>query len=120
MNIVFNSSPLIFLSRLNVLSQFLNSEDSFYLPQAVADEINTKQDEPSSIVQQLINQGLLRVRETQLIALASSLKKRLGKGESDAIALGIELRMRHLKHHLFVSNLICRSVIRLDHGQDGE
>lgn len=91
MKIVFNSSPLIVLSRLNFLSQFLNSDDDFYLPQSVAEEINAKQDESNAIVQQSITQGLLQVQATQLITLTSSLRQRLGKGEAEAIALSIEI-----------------------------
>ena len=44
MKIVFNSSPLIFLSQLGFLEKFLDSNDNFYLPATVQQEINAKQD----------------------------------------------------------------------------
>ena len=44
MKIVFNSSPLLFLSRLGFLEKFLDSDDNFYLPVTVQQEINAKQD----------------------------------------------------------------------------
>jgi hypothetical protein len=44
MKIVFNSSPLIFLSQLGFLEKFLYSNDNFYLPATVQQEINAKQD----------------------------------------------------------------------------
>ncbi|MEH1837625.1 MAG: hypothetical protein V7L20_02390 [Nostoc sp.] len=39
----------------------------------------------------LINVGKLEVRTSSLITLLNSLNQRLGKGESEAIALGIQL-----------------------------
>jgi len=89
---VFNSSPLIFLARLNFLETFVDSSDEFYLPEAVNDEIKAKQDESSEYNQRLINHNRIEVRVTNLVSLASSLNARLGKGEAEAIALGTELQ----------------------------
>jgi predicted nucleic acid-binding protein len=91
MQIILNSSPLIFLSRLNYLNQFVESPDNFYIPQSVADEIKAKSDPSSQTVQVLINSGNLQIRASKLITLVNSLNQRLGKGESEAIALAIEL-----------------------------
>ncbi|BBD62579.1 hypothetical protein NIES2109_54250 [Nostoc sp. HK-01] len=91
MQIVLNSSPLIFLSKLNYLHQLLESPDDFYIPQSVADEIKAKSDPSSQTVQALINSGNLQVRASKLITIVNSLNHRLGKGESEAIALAIEL-----------------------------
>ena len=57
MQIVLNSSPLIFLAKLGYLNQFVESPDNFYSPQSVADEIGAKLDPASQIVQTLINSG---------------------------------------------------------------
>jgi predicted nucleic acid-binding protein len=91
MQIIINSSPLIFLSKLNYLNLFVESPDDFYIPQSVADEIKAKSDPSSQTVQALINAGNLQIRASNLITLVNSLNQRLGKGESEAIALGIEL-----------------------------
>ncbi|QLE58391.1 DUF3368 domain-containing protein [Nostoc sp. TCL26-01] len=91
MQIVINSSPLIFLSKLNYLNLFVESPDDFYIPQSVADEIKAKSDPSSQTVQALINFGSLQVRASKLITLVNSLNQRLGKGKSEAIALAIEL-----------------------------
>lgn len=96
MQIVLNSSPLIFLSKLNYLNQFVESSDDFYIPQSVADEIKAKSDSSSQTVQVLINSGNLQVRSSKLITLVNSLNQRLGKGESEAIALAIELNTDYL------------------------
>jgi len=90
--IVFNSSPLIFLARLNVLEIFINASDEFYLPEFVIEEIKAKQDEASEYIQHLIDDNKIEVRATNLISLASSLNARLGKGESEVIALCTELQ----------------------------
>lgn len=96
MQIVLNSSPLIFLAKLGYLNQFVESPDNFYSPQSVADEIGAKLDPASQIVQTLINSGNLQVRASNFTSLANSLNKRLGKGESEAIALGIELKSDYI------------------------
>lgn len=91
-NIVLNSSPLIFLARLEVLDKLAEYPDNFYLPKSVADEIEVKQDQPRAYIASLIDSGQIEVREVTLVSLATSLNKRLGKGESEAIALSIELQ----------------------------
>lgn len=92
MKIVLNSSPLIFLARLYFLEKFLESSDDFYLPKSVSDEIEAKQDQPSSYIRTLIDSRHIEVKEVSLVSLANSLNERLGKGESEAIALSIELQ----------------------------
>jgi len=89
--IVFNSSPLIFLARLGFLNTFVDSANEFYLPMFVAEEISAKSDKASQSVQQLIDLVKITPRAIKLTFLANSLNARLGLGESEAIALGIEL-----------------------------
>jgi predicted nucleic acid-binding protein len=91
MKIVFNSSPLIFLVRLEFLNTFVDSANEFYLPEFVAQEISAKSDKASQSVQGLIDSRKITAREIKLTFLANSLNARLGLGESEAIALGIEL-----------------------------
>ncbi len=91
MKIVFNSSPLIFLVRLGFLNTFVESANEFYLPEFVAKEISAKSDKASQSVQGLIDSRKITAREIKLTFLANSLNARLGLGESEAIALGIEL-----------------------------
>ncbi|MFH7244294.1 MAG: DUF3368 domain-containing protein [Spirulina sp.] len=91
MQIVINSSPLIFLAKLSYLGQFLDYPDNFYVPQSVADEISAKLDPASQMVQTFLDSGVLQVHVVALSNLAQSLNRRLGRGESDAIALGIQL-----------------------------
>ena len=89
MKIVFNSSPLIFLSRLEFLDLFLSTEFQFLLPAIVKKEISAKQDQSSQHINTLISENKLLVQKVQLISLANRLNERLGIGESEAITLGI-------------------------------
>jgi predicted nucleic acid-binding protein len=96
MQIVINSSPLIFLAKLDYLDQFLAYPDDFYISQSVADEILAKSDSASQIIQAFVSSGVVQVRAVSLINLAQSLNQRLGRGESDAIVLGIELNVDYI------------------------
>jgi predicted nucleic acid-binding protein len=96
LKVVFNSSPLIFLARLEFLHSFLDSPDEFYLPMFVAEEISAKSDEACQQVKALIDCGNITVRTIQLTSLANSLNRRLGRGESEAIALSIELQTDYI------------------------
>lgn len=96
MQIIINSSPLIFLAKLGYLRPFLDYPGRFYIPQSVADEISVKSDSASQVVQAFIASDVLQVRAVALINLAQSLNQRLGQGESDTIALGIELNANHV------------------------
>jgi len=62
------------------------------MPEFVIEEIKAKQDEASEYIQRLIDDNKIEVRANNLISLASSLNARLGKGESEAIALCTELQ----------------------------
>ncbi|MGF1938240.1 MAG: DUF3368 domain-containing protein [Nostoc sp. ChiQUE02] len=95
MKVVFNSSPLIFLSRLEFLDIFLDSDDNF-LPNFVAEEISAKSDAASQQVKALIDADKILVKEIQLFSLANRLNMRLGRGESEAIALGTELQTDYI------------------------
>lgn len=109
MKIVLNSSPLIFLSRLGWLDRFIDFAHNFYLPISVAEEIDAKQDEASQQVQALIDAGKMTVKTSQLISLVNSLSIRLGRGESEAIALGIELQT----DYIILDDFAAREALRL-------
>lgn len=62
------------------------------LPKWVADEIAVKHDEPHTEVQKYLASHHLEVKQSTLKSLVDRLHQRLGKGESEAIALAIELQ----------------------------
>lgn len=94
--IVFNYSPLIFLTRLNFLEVFLESSDEFYVPKSVCVEIERKQDEASASICQTLADQKIQVRSSGLISVVARLSDRLGKGESEAIALGLEIQTDYI------------------------
>lgn len=96
MKIVFNSSPLIFLARLNFLDIFLESSDEFYVPEYVCVEIDRKQDEASDSINKTIAAEKIQIRSSGLVSLVTRLSDRLGKGESEAIALGLEIQTDYI------------------------
>ena len=110
MKIVFNSSPLIFLSRLDFLSLFLQYDYEFYVPEVVINEINAKQDEASNYVNRAIDNNRLIIRQIKLLSLANSINERLGRGEAEAIALATELQSDYVILDDFAAR---RSAIRL-------
>ena len=91
MKVVFNSSPLIFLARLNVIEKVLELFHYCYLPQAVVSEVSFKEDEAALYIKKLIDSSRLKVLEVKFGSLSNSLNRRLGKGESQTIALGIDV-----------------------------
>ncbi len=77
--------------QLGFLNTFVDSANEFYLPAFVVQEISAKSDKARQSVQELIDSGKITAKAIQLTFLANSLNARLGLGESEAIALGIEL-----------------------------
>ena len=96
MKIVFNSSPLIFLSRLDFLKLFLQYDYQFYVPEIVIKEINAKQDQASNYVNIVVANNSLIVKPISLFSLANSINERLGRGEAEAIALATELQSDYI------------------------
>jgi len=96
MKIVFYSSPLIFLSRLDFLEKFIHNDRQFYLPSGVQLEISAKQDRYSDDINRLSLNHQLVVKEIRLISLANRLNERLGRGESEAISLAIDLQADYI------------------------
>jgi len=81
--VVSNSSPLIALARIRRLDLLLAIFESVLIPPAVAREIS-----PSIPVLP----AWLRIQAASVLPPASLLRRRLGDGEWEALALAIELR----------------------------
>ncbi len=110
MKIVFNSSPLIFLSRLDFLELFLQYDYEFYVPEVVLNEINAKQDRASNYVNIAVTNNSLIVKQIHLASLANSINERLGRGEAEAISLATELQSDYVILDDFVAR---REAMRL-------
>ena len=54
MTAVFNSSPIIFLSKLNLMEKVLSLFESIYIPELVIEEVLSKKDESSKVLVELL------------------------------------------------------------------
>jgi predicted nucleic acid-binding protein len=96
MKIVFNTSPLIFLTRLELLEIFLSQPGEDFTPQAVFDEIQAKEDEVSLSLKTIFANQKIEIKPIQMSVLANSLNQRLGRGESEAMTLALELNADYI------------------------
>ncbi|AMM41426.1 hypothetical protein HS1_001632 [Candidatus Desulfofervidus auxilii] len=92
MTAVFNTSPLIFLGRLGYLEKTLSLFQMVAIPKKVIKEISVKDDEANEKVLKIKNHSNVNFGlATKLVKLYKALNERLGQGESEAIALAVEL-----------------------------
>jgi predicted nucleic acid-binding protein len=87
---ITNTSPLIFLARLNRLDLLQRSAEEIITPPAVLREIAEHQDESAQKVAEARQTWLLE-REVQEGHLLRVLRTELGDGEAEAIALALEV-----------------------------
>ncbi len=87
---VFNSSPLIFLSKLNVLDQALKLFSKVIVPACVQEEILQKEDIASKKLKSLLRSNNVVVIQAKNLRMVEALCKKLGRGESEAIVLAME------------------------------
>jgi len=86
---VTNSSPLIFLAKLNRLDLLRKEAEEVLAPPAVFREIAGQGDEAALRVEEA-RRTWLQVRPLKDLRLSTMLKRELGDGEAEAIALALE------------------------------
>jgi predicted nucleic acid-binding protein len=86
---VTDSSPLIFLAKLNRLDLLRNEAEELLAPPAVLGEIGGQDDEAKRQIEEA-RRTWLHVRAVQDVRLVALLKRELGDGEAEAIALALE------------------------------
>jgi predicted nucleic acid-binding protein len=96
MKVVLNTSPLIFLTRLELLETFLSQTGEYFTAQAVFDEIQAKEDEVSLSLKTIFAHQKIEIKPIQMSVLANSLNQRLGRGESEAMTLALELNANYI------------------------
>ena len=87
---VFNSSPLIFLSKLNVFDQSLKLFSKVTVPSYVQKEIFKKEDIASENLKSLIKSNNVIIVKAKNLRMLEALCRKLGRGESEAIVAAIE------------------------------
>jgi predicted nucleic acid-binding protein len=90
MKAVFNSSPIIFLTKLGVIEAALGLFERIDIPSLVYSEIRRKPDASAEEVEDLIKGKRVSVLKAENERFVNALSRRLGKGEAEAIALSIE------------------------------
>jgi len=90
MKAVFNSSPIIFLTKLGIIKAASDLFDQIDIPSSVYSEIREKPDDSAEAVANLITGKHVSVSKSKNERFVNALGRRLGKGEAEAIALSIE------------------------------
>lgn len=90
MKAVFNSSPIIFLTKLGIIKAASNLFDRIDIPSLVYSEIRRKPDASAEAVEDLIKRKRVSVLKAENERFVNALGRRLGKGEAETIALAIE------------------------------
>ncbi len=90
MKAVFNSSPIIFLTKLGIIEAALDLFDRIDIPSLVYSEIRRKPDASAEAVEDLIKGRRVSVSKAENERFVNALGRRLGKGEAEAIVLSIE------------------------------
>ena len=87
---VFNSSPLIFLLKLNIIDQVLTLFSKIIVPVYVREEILDKEDTASDKLKALLMSNKVVVVKAINLRMVSALCRKLGRGESEAIVVAME------------------------------
>ena len=86
---VVDSSPLIFLAKLNRLDLLRKEAEEIFVPPAVLAEIAWQEDDAKRQIEKA-RRTWLEVRPVRDVRLSAVLKRELGDGEAEAIALALE------------------------------
>lgn len=90
MKVAFNSSPLIFLSKLAVLDQAISLFSVIVVPESVYTEVVKKEDIARQNLERLLEYENAFLTQVKNIKMSKALGGKLGKGESEAIVIAIE------------------------------
>src|SRR3989344_8078609 len=86
--IVSDSSPLIFLSKINSLFLLEKTYKKIIIPEEVKEEIFFKNEQENHIIKNLISKNLIEQRKIE-----KPLSLNIGRGETAAISLALELKL---------------------------
>jgi predicted nucleic acid-binding protein len=90
-NAVFNTSPLIFLTKLEYIDNVFSLFDECYVPDGVLKEINKKNDEVKTKLENFLTSNKIIKKQISHWKLFKKLNKYIDVGESQAITLGVEI-----------------------------
>jgi len=87
---VFNSSPLIFLSKLNIIKQAFDLFSEVIIPVYVREEILRKEDITQDKLKALVSLAHVSGVEVKNLRMVNALYRKLGRGESETIVVAME------------------------------
>lgn len=90
MVVVFNSSSWIFLSKIGLIEPAIGLFSKVFLPSSVRDEVLSRGDEASITMEKLRAVKHIEVVGARNPRLVAALRRRLGKGEAEAITIALE------------------------------
>ncbi|MBI4646917.1 MAG: DUF3368 domain-containing protein, partial [Bacteroidia bacterium] len=92
--IIFNSSPLINLSKIDKLDLIEKLYSKIIIPNAVYEEVvvNAKHKDEIEEINKLIERKIINIKEVKDKYLVKAFRKDLDYGESEVIALALELK----------------------------
>lgn len=88
---VFNSSPLIFLSGIDIIDKALDLFSEVFVPSQVQAEIMAKEDVAWEKLASLTASKRVIIVQAKNTRMVDAICRRLGKGESEAIVAAIEV-----------------------------
>ena len=91
MKAVFNSSPVIFLSKLNLLEVSFSLFRKNYVPAGVIDEITYGENKDEQAIHHILESTNVLIKAVKQNLFYEKLRKNLGKGETEAILLALEI-----------------------------
>jgi len=89
---VSNTSPLMALSKIGYVVYLGELFERVCIPEGVELELSKKDDEVWHATKKLIEEGFVEVKTVKNVSLVRVLNLELGIGESEAIALSIEIK----------------------------
>lgn len=91
MKTVFNASPIIFLRKLNLLETTFSLFEKNYVPAGVIDEIFYGENKDEEAVHNIMENTKVLIKTVRHNLFYEKLRESLGKGETEAILLGLEI-----------------------------
>jgi predicted nucleic acid-binding protein len=96
MDIISNSSPIIFLSKIGMLDLLVKLFDNIYIPDAVYDEVSLsdKDDNVSRLIKEKVDLGQIKKFKVKNIVAVRALLGRLHQGEVEVIIGANEMKIK--------------------------
>jgi predicted nucleic acid-binding protein len=88
---VFNSSPVIILSKLNLLEASFSLFKKNYVPAGVIDEITSGENKDEETIRHILESTNVLIKTVKQNLFYEKIRKNLGKGETEAILLALEI-----------------------------